>query len=114
MGTLKSNHAFTKQQLEILNQELQKISTDKIVALRSPKVQAKENYIDIEVLHTPYMLDVFLSFVDITDAEYPKFMMYKIDSKGSIDYEPRKNMNFETLSDRIHFFNTLQPIKFNK
>jgi len=114
MATIKTNHAFTLQQLAVLNQELKKISTDKIVALRGSKIQAKENYIDIEVLHTPYMLDVFLSFVDISDAQYPKFMMYKIDSKGNIDYEPRKNMNFENLSDRVHFFNTLQPIKFNK
>lgn len=110
---IKTSHAFTKPQLISLNKELEKISNAKIIALRGVKIQAKENYSDIQIYNTPYSLDVFLSFTDMSVPEYPKFNTYKIESNGNIDYDAKANMKFNSLSDRITFFNTLQPIQFH-
>jgi hypothetical protein len=110
---IKTNHTFTKAQLISLNKELQKISNNEIVALKGTKFSPKKNYIDIDILKTPFLLDVFLSFVDVSDGTSPKFEMYKIDAAGVVDYEPKKNMIFNSFADRISFFNQLEKIEFN-
>ena len=69
--------------------------------------------VDIKILKTPYSLDVFLSFVDITLGDSPKFNMYKIAINGTIDFDPKKTMEFNSFADRITFFNQLEEIKFN-
>ncbi len=109
---IKTNHAFTKAQLKALNSELSKISENEIIALKGVQIKGKKNIIDINILSSNYSLDVFLSFTDISLPEFPKFEMYKIDSKGNVDYQPKKSMEFNSLADRISFFNELQPIKF--
>jgi predicted transport protein len=108
--TIKSSHPFTIPQLKKLNEELSKISNTQIVALKG--IPGKTNFIDIEILQSPFMIDVFLSFIDVSEPEHPKFKMYKIDAKGNVDYETKKNMEFNSLSDRVSFFNQLTPIKF--
>ena len=109
---IKTNHPFTVLQLNELNKQLAKISNNEVVALRSVKFNSKKNIIDIEVKKSAYILDVFLSFTDISDPERPIFNMYKIDAKGNIDYTPKQTLEFNSLVDRITFFNELQPIEF--
>lgn len=109
---IKSNHPFTIMQLHTLNKELKKISNTQIVSLKAVVIKGNPNYSDIQILKSAYTLDVFLSFTDVSIPEEPKFNTYKIDASGKIDYEPKRNMNFKNISDRVSFFNTLEPIKF--
>lgn len=111
-NNIKTNHPFTKKQLEVLNSELKRISDNKISVLRGFKFSAKENYTDIEISHSPFNLDVFLSFMDITLGDNPKSEFYAISPSGKIDKNIRQNLEFENLSDRVHFFNNLIPVKF--
>lgn len=110
---IKTNHAFTKKQLEALNKELQKISPNQIKGLKGVNIKAKKDFTEIKVLKSAYLLDVFLSFLDITDADYPKYRMYKISSSGEVNYEAKKSLEFNNFSDRISFFNELEEIKFH-
>jgi hypothetical protein len=108
---IKTNHPFTVKQLKTLNSELKKISTVQI-SLKGIAIPSKINYADIQILKSPFLLDVFLSFIDVTIPEQPKFNTYKIDTLGKIDYEVKKNMHFHSLADRVSFFNQLEPIEF--
>jgi hypothetical protein len=110
---IKTNHPFTIAQLKTLNTELAKISNTQVIALRGVSIEAKTNFADIKILHSPYLNDVFLSFTDMSVPEYPKFNLYKIGPGGSIDFEPRKNLEFNNFADRISFFNGLQPVDFH-
>lgn len=111
MKKIKTDHPFTKKQLVKLNQELEKISNVQI-GLRGTKLPGKNNYTDIQIKHNPFNLDVFLCFVDVTDADRPSSQVFKIDHEGLIDYRPRSTMNFHNFADKIYFFNTLTPINF--
>lgn len=114
MKTVKTNHPFTKAQLQSLNKELQKISTVKVVpAMRGKKLPALNNYADIQVKHSPFSLDVYLSFMDFSTPDYPKSQLYQIDAKGNVNKNIRSEMNFDTLSDRVSYFGNLEPIDFN-
>lgn len=114
MRKVKTNHPFSKKQLLKLNVELKKISEVQIVALRGPQIPGKNNnYTDIEILHSPFGLDVFLSYMDITNPDRPKSYLIKIDTTGAVDYEARKNMDFNSLADRVTFFNSLTPVELN-
>ena len=59
------------------------------------------------------MLDVFLSFIDISVPDYPIFNTYGIAADGTADYEAKRNLEFNSLADRVSFFNQLQPVKFS-
>ncbi|TYB78348.1 hypothetical protein [Bizionia myxarmorum] len=109
---LKSDHPFTAFQLKALNAELQKISNLQIVALRGVSKSQISNYTDIEIKHSPYLLDVFLSFIDISVPDQPKSFLYKIATDGKVDYNARSSMSFNSLSDRVSFFNLLTPVNF--
>ena len=112
---IKSDHPFTKKQLAALNKEVQKLTDVEITGMKGVKRSLPEtsgNYTDIKVLHSPYILDVFLEFTDISDPDYPKFETYKIDANGEVDYFVKRNMEFDSLSDRVAFFNELMPVKF--
>lgn len=114
MRKVKTNHPFSRPQLIKLNEELKKISKVEIAALRGAAIPGKNNnYTDIKVLHSPYLLDVFLSYMDITHPDRPKSYMMKIDTTGKVDYQVRQSMTFETLSDRVSFFNSLVPVELN-
>jgi hypothetical protein len=106
-----SNHPFTKPQLTALNKELKKISPA-VVAMSGKGFPSLPNYSDITIEHSPYMLDVFLSFYDITNPDYPKSHTYKIDAFGKVDYNPKLNMKFDGLNERLQFFGSLQKIEF--
>lgn len=107
----KTDHPFTRAQLTTLNNELKKISPAQ-VALSGTTLPGKGNFIDIEVKHSPFMLDVFLHFTDITDPERPKSYVYGISPAGVLDKEVRATLDFKTLADRVSFFNSLEPINF--
>lgn len=109
---IKTNHVFTKRQLQSLNEELLKVSNSEVIALRGVNIEPKKDFADIEILKSPYVLDVFLSFLDISNPDFPKFNLIKINEAGEIDYEPKKTMQFNSLADRITFFNELEPINF--
>lgn len=112
MKKVKTNHPFSKSQLSKLNEELKKISNVEIAALRGVAIPGKNNnYTDIKILHSPYLLDVFLSYMDITDPDRPKSFMLKIDTTGKVDNEVRQTMTFDTLADRVSFFNSLVPVE---
>lgn len=110
---IKTNHAFTKMQLTALNKELKKISNTQVIALKGVDIQGKNNISDIKILHTPFLNDVFLSFTDMSVPEFPKFNTYQILVDGSINYEPKKTMDFNSLADRVTFFSSLQPVEFH-
>lgn len=112
---IKSNHPFTKRQLESLNKELSKISSVEIQALRgfTDLPTQNKNITDIKILHSPFMLAVFLDFTDYSVPDHPQYETYKIDADGSIDYNIKRSMKFNSLADRVSFFNQLTPIQFN-
>lgn len=114
MNKIKTSHPFTVKQLKALNTELQKVSNTEIVALRGVKIPAKENYADVDILHSPYTLDVFLRYMDITNPSNPKSEIYSISKTGKVDYKARLNMKFNNFSDRIHFFNNLISVEFKE
>lgn len=111
MEKIKTNHPFTVAQLKKLNEELEKISNTQI-GLKGVQIPGKKNFHDIKITHSPYMLDVFLSFTDLTVPEYPKFKTFGIKTNGEIDYQVKQTLEFDSLADRVSFFNTLQPIEF--
>lgn len=114
MKKVKTNHPFSKKQLLKLNEELKKISVVQVVALRGASIPGKNNdYTDIRILHSPYLLDVFLSYMDLSIPDRPKSYMIKIDTAGNVDTEVRQNMTFNTLADRVTFFNSLVPVELN-
>lgn len=113
MEKIKTNHPFTIPQLKTLNAELSKISDTQILGLKGINIAGKKDIFDIKILHSPYLSDVFLSFTDLTVPDYPKFQTYGIKANGTIDYEVKRNLEFNTLADRVSFFNTLQPIQFS-
>lgn len=114
MKKVKTNHPFSKKQLLKLNEELRKISVVQIVALRGASIPGKNNdYTDIKILHSPYLLDIFLSYMDLSIPDQPKSYMIKIDTAGNTDTEVRQNMVFNTLADRVTFFNSLVPVQLN-
>ncbi len=114
MKKVKSNHPFSKKQLLKLNEELKKISVVQVIALRGAALPGKNNdYTDIRILHSPYMLDVFLSYMDLSIPDRPRSYMIKIDTAGNVDTEVRQNMTFNTLADRVTFFKSLVPVKLN-
>lgn len=112
MKKVKTNHPFSKIQLRKLNEELKKISNVEVVALRGVSIPGKNNnFTDIKITHSPFMLDIFLSYMDLTNPDKPKSFMLKIDTAGKVDYEVRKNMIFNNLGDRVSFFNSLTPVE---
>ena len=115
MRKVKTNHPFSKKQLLKLNEELKKISGVQVVALRgASSIPGKNNdYTDIRVLHSPFMLDVFLSYMDLSLPDRPRSYMIKIDTAGNVDREVRGNMAFNSLADRVTFFNSLVPVELN-
>lgn len=114
MKKVKTNHPFSKKQLLKLNEELKKISSVQVVALRGAAIPGKNNdYTDIMVLHSPFMLDVFLSYMDVSIPDRPRSFMLKIDTAGNVDSEVRQNMAFNSLADRVTFFNSLVSVELN-
>lgn len=112
MKKVETNHPFSKTQLLKLNEELKKISNIQVVALRGEGIPGKNNnYTDIRVLHSPFMLDVFLSYMDLSNPDQPKSFMLKIDTKGKVDHQARSSMSFNSLADRVTFFNSLVPVE---
>ena len=112
MKKVKTNHPFSRKQLLKLNEELKKVSEVEVVGLRGPRIPGKnDDYADIQILHSPFMLDVFLSYMDISNPDRPKSFMLKIDTAGNVDREVRQNMTFNTLADRVSFFNALSPVE---
>ncbi len=112
MKKVKSNHPFSKVQLQKLNEELKKVADVEVVALRGPAIPGKNNnFTDIQVLHSPYMLDVFLSYMDLSIPDRPKSFMLKIDTAGKIDHDVRSKMSFNSLADRVSFFNSLVAVE---
>jgi hypothetical protein len=109
----KTDHPFTKNQLVSLQRELSKVSTAIIETTQLQGFPAKAGYFDIEVLHSPYSNTVFLSYWENVQNR-PKSFVVAIESDGSVDHTPRSTYEFETLSDRVHFFNTLFQIEFKK
>lgn len=103
---MKTN-TFTNKQLKQLKDELKKVSSPGL----KRAAHTRADYIEVEVKRSPYTVDAFLSFLDITDPDYPRYKLYKIDENGNIDYDARANMDFTTLADRVNFFNTLTPVK---
>lgn len=112
MDKIKTNHPFTVKQLKSLNDELKKISNTQIISTRGLNIPGTNFIQDIKILRSSYLLDVFLTFTDMSVPEYPKFEAYGIDCKGTVNKSVKQTMKFETLSDRVHFFNNLQPIEF--
>lgn len=114
MRTLKANHQFTKAQLESLNRELKKISGDQVKGLKGVKIEPRSNYWDIKIRRSNYVNDVFLSFTDVSNPEHTKSYTYGIDVYGNVDKDVRKNMEFETLADRVSFFANLENINIKE
>lgn len=110
---IKTNHAFTKKQLESLNVELKKISNVQIQALRGIEIPSLDNFADIEILKSNFLLDVFLKFLDVSNPDYPKSFLYQIDTKGFVNKHAKQTLEFNNFQDRITFFSDLEPIEFN-
>jgi hypothetical protein len=110
---IKSDHPFTKAQLISLNSELEKISPAQIFGMNTTSIPSlNDDFMGIEIKHTFYDLNVYLSFMNVVDPDYPKSQLYQINSKGEIDKNIRANLEFESFSDRISYFANLEPIKF--
>lgn len=107
----KTDHPFTKKQLQAVQRELSKVSTAIIESTQLRGLPAREGYFDIDLLHSPYSNSVFLSYWQSVNDRPANFLV-AIESDGSVDYTPRTNYEFENLSDRVHFFNNLNPIDF--
>lgn len=108
---IQTNHPFTKAQLNELQKHLNTISNIEIQATNLKGLPGKNGYFDIEILHSPYTTDVFLSFWE-TATNGPKSYIYSIDTIGSVNKNPKATLEFKTFADRIHFFNTLENIDF--
>jgi hypothetical protein len=114
MKNINTNHPFTTKQLKALNDWLKKISNNQITALRSPAgISSKKDYSDIKLLHSPYLNDVFLSYWDMKEISYPKSRMIMFSPDGSVEMDPKKKMQFESLTARVEFFGNLEIVKFD-
>ena len=115
MKKVKTDHPFSKLQLQKLNQEIKKISNVEVVSLRGPSIPGKNgNFTDIQILHSPFLLDIFLSYMDISLPDRPRSVMIKIDTSGNVDSDARGKMTFNSLADRVSFFSSLIPVELKK
>lgn len=110
---IQTNHPFTKAQLNELQKQLNIISDIEITATNLKGLPGKNGYFDIQILSSPYTTDVFLSFWE-KEFNGPKNYMYSINTQGQLNQKPKSSLEFQTLADRVHFFNTLEPINFKK
>lgn len=69
---------------------------------------------DAAILYSNYTTDVFIRYFryesDGTDTGKQTYYI-RISFEGRVDCEPLKTMYFQTVADRIHFFNTLQELR---
>jgi hypothetical protein len=74
-------------------------------------------YNDIKVLGSDYTDIVFVYFSRISIGESgegeERKLYWSVDIDGEVNDNAVQTMEFETLSDRVHFFNTLFEIQFN-
>jgi len=108
MEKIKTTHPFSKKQLQTLNKELQKISPAQIGLNGLP---TKQDFQDIKIMKSNTVKDVFLSFLDISQPDHPKFILYRINTAGVLDKHPKVNLEFNSWSEKITFFNELEEIK---
>lgn len=67
-----------------------------------------------EVLTSPYSDDIFLKEEKIEIInEYPGevTLYHQVKQDGTLIKDVATNLEFQTLADRVHFFNSLKPLK---
>jgi hypothetical protein len=105
---MKTDHPLTQDQiavtlilLEKLNQVIEEKKDNDII------------YQDIKVLGSDYTRDIFIHFEKIimkTEPD-PDTIYWKISPDGTLDDDALHNMEFESMSDKVHFFNQLFEIR---
>lgn len=102
-------HPLTNDQKIILELLLNQIKD-------AEKLDPTTIYNDIFVLGSDYCDCVFIRFIKIGIGDngdpYEKTIHWGIESDGHLNDNPVQTMDFKTLSDRVHFFNTLFKIDF--
>ena len=105
---MKTNHYLTPQQIEVVTILLGKLNQT-IDAKRGNDVY----YDNIRVLGSDYTPDIFINFEKVVvraDVDVDK-IYWQIKPDGTVNDDALHTMQFDTLSDGVHFFNTLFEIK---
>jgi hypothetical protein len=104
---MQTSHPMTDKQVAIVAVLLAKLEDT---------IKEKEGkdvfYENIRVLGSHYTDDVFINFEKIvirSDAE-PNNIYWRISPDGTLDDDALHNLKFDTLADRVHFFNELFEI----
>lgn len=74
-----------------------------------------ENAQSIRLYESVFTTDVFVQYTilkpSFTDDIEEDTVMKRIDWNGNVQDDPRRNMVFDNIADRVHFFNNLRLIK---
>lgn len=102
------NVTFSAQQLQVLNRELQNVWNDTGFGFTtgSPVVA---------VMASDYSTDAFLRVIqDVVDGNDvgTETRYIRITFEGEADHDPQRNMYFQNVADRVHFFNSLYPVSY--
>jgi len=99
---------MTPQQIEVVAMLLAKLN-----GVIESKKESSVFFENIRVLGSDYTRDIFINFEKVvirTEADVDN-IYWQIKPDGSVDDDALHNMQFDTMSDGVHFFNTLFPIK---
>lgn len=99
---------FSAQQLRALNSEIQAVLNDTGFGFTSGSPV-------IAVMASDYSTDAFLRVVqDVVDGNDvgTETRYIRITFEGETDRDPQRNMYFQNVADRVHFFNSLYPVSY--
>lgn len=99
---------FSDIQLQVINKELQSAWRDRSIGFTSGQPETT-------VMASDLTTDVFLRIVRaVADGDdIGKETRYiRITFEGETDYDPQRNMYFKNVADKVYFFNTLFPVKY--
>ncbi|MEA5111645.1 hypothetical protein SDC9_17717 [bioreactor metagenome] len=108
---MRANHPITQQQLEVAVMLLNKLKN--IIGQRK---MDDVLYRNIKVLGSDYTTDIFINFekVVLKDGADPHDIYWKISETGQLDDDALHTMEFNTMADKVHFFNELFEIRIEQ
>lgn len=108
---MKTNHNVTPQQAAIAVILLAKLENT-----INEKAGNDVYYDNIRILGSDYTKDIFINFYKVVlHAEPEPYSIYwQIKPDGTVDDDALHNLEFSTLGDRVHFFNSLYDIIIKK
>lgn len=99
---------MTNKQQQTINQLLAALE-NQIIFKAGTSVQ----YTNIRLLQDSKTNDVFIAFTKtiIKEDIDSKNIYWKIDINGNLDDNASENMQFNSISERVNYFENLKPIK---